>query len=137
MLLVTENKHFAPIIMTRDRGGSAQFVDVTNTGPKQRHVVMDRYFRGHELAAGETKNIEMLDHDIEYFDSLRKPGRVDGTGQLIPPHPVKIAGEEGRWRRAEERAPASPTSPKAAQENAPTDEPGGNTGGRQTPQKRS
>ena len=47
--------------------GPSTHVTVANTDPVQTHVVIDRYNIGHELRAGQSKQIEMLNSAVEYF----------------------------------------------------------------------
>jgi hypothetical protein len=106
-LVLSDNRIFSPAPLTASAerlAESSQHVKVTNTNDAklpQRHLVMDRHLRGHELAPGETKELDMLVRDIEYFDNMRKPGRLDAKGQPLPKHPIKIDGEEGRFKAAE------------------------------------
>lgn len=100
-----------------------QVVSIQNTsdsviGPQgrivpQKHVVIDRFNQGHELAPGEIKhNIDMLADDIAYFVRERRPDRVNHLGQRKPIHPIKIIGIDPATVPAE---PAKPTlsMPKA------------------------
>jgi hypothetical protein len=73
----------------------SEWVTVMNTSPVQTHVVIDRYMNGHELPAGEKKEIEMLVDEMEAFRQLGRPNRgvcPEGplAGQPLPPHPLRF-----------------------------------------------
>lgn len=80
-----------------------QIVDIKNNSDVEigvrgfavptRHVVIDRFNQGHELAPGETKRgIDMLAEDIAYFLRERREGRIDHMGRRKPKHPIEILG---------------------------------------------
>jgi len=70
-----------------------QLVMMRNTHNETTHIIIDRYMVGHELQPGQTKEIDLLAEDIEYFQRRRHPelvGRDEkGNPQL---HPVMIVG---------------------------------------------
>jgi len=69
--------------------------EVSATGrPKpQVHIVIDRFMVGHELQPGQTlKDVDMLVHDIEYFNRERSSDRHDIFGYPKPRHPIEING---------------------------------------------
>ncbi len=66
-------------------------VDVTNTSPAVKHTLIDRHQQPIDLEPGQTRRgIEMLVSEVEHFRSLRAPGRMDRTGRILPPHPLKF-----------------------------------------------
>lgn len=80
-----------------------QIVDIKNNSDVEignrgfavptRHVIVDRFNQGHEIAPGETKRgIDMLAEDIAYFLRERRPGRVDHMNRMKPKHPIEIVG---------------------------------------------
>lgn len=85
-------------------------VRVTNTAENgQQHVVIDRFMVGHELRAGQSVEIEMLNDEIARFQELRRPGRYypvidpQKPGREKPPHPIKIEGVGSMIEEAAER----------------------------------
>ena len=78
---------------------------VKNTSETQKHMVIDKYYVGHDLAPGERKEIELLNEEIAVFQSHRLPDRIDfTTGMSKPLHAILIEGipsmieEERRMR---------------------------------------
>ena len=67
---------------------SHQLVTMRNTDRAQTHIVIDRFLQGHELRPGETKEIDLLAEDIEYYQRRRRPEVVGkdhrGNPKLIP-----------------------------------------------------
>jgi hypothetical protein len=85
-------------------------VKVTNTSENgQIHVVIDRFMVGHELRAGESREIEMLNDEIARFQDMRRPDRyypvIDPAkpGRQKPLHPIKIDGVGNMIEEAAER----------------------------------
>lgn len=59
----------------------------------QLHVVIDRHMQGHELQPGETKEVDLLVEQIEYFLKQRLPNRINVfSGRPHPLHPIVIVG---------------------------------------------
>lgn len=64
----------------------------------QLHVVIDRFNQGNELQPGETKELDMLADDIEYFIRERQP-RTNNQGRTRPIHPIHVIGYEEKHLR--------------------------------------
>ena len=61
----------------------------------QMHVVIDRHMQGHELQPGQSKEIDLLVEQIEYFLQQRNPRRMNPfSGRPHPLHPIVVAGFE-------------------------------------------
>jgi hypothetical protein len=69
-----------------------QLATLHNTDPAQTHIIIDRFQRGHELHAGQRREIDMLSTDIKYFQRQRRPNRLGSDGTLMPPHPIVVEG---------------------------------------------
>jgi|ERR1035437_2255850 hypothetical protein len=70
------------LVASRERLAlSSSTVTVRNTSPNQRHIIIDRNLQGHELAPGQSKKIEMVNTDVDYFHNRRQFG-----------HPVIVEG---------------------------------------------
>lgn len=74
-------------------------VTVKNTAMAQNHIVIDRFNVGHELRPGETREMDMVNSEIENFLEQRRPGRfypeidpLSPQGRPKPPHPIEIVG---------------------------------------------
>lgn len=79
------------IIPTAERlDADHQLATLRNTDPVQTHIVIDRFQQGHELAAGQRAEIDMLVADIKYFQRQRRPNRIGNNGQLLKPHPILV-----------------------------------------------
>lgn len=75
----------------------------------QKHIVIDRFNQGHELEPGQSKEVDMLVDDIEYFIRERKPNRLDHQNRPKPMHPVQVVGYQATQRdeaQAREEQPA-------------------------------
>ena len=71
---------------------SHQLVKMRNNHPEQVHIIVDRFLRGHELMPGQTKEIDMIDADIRFFQRQRRTDRTGSDGRPLPVHPVEIVG---------------------------------------------
>lgn len=85
-------------------------VKVYNSSPDQVHIVQDRYMTGHELQAGETRELEMLNEDVEYFIRQRQPhpvARIVGGRPVLvtTQHPIEMQDEFGKPLRMREEPP--------------------------------
>jgi hypothetical protein len=59
----------------------------------QLHVVIDRHMQGHELQPGQSKEVDLLVEQIEYFLQQRRPGRMNMfNGRPHPLHPIVVVG---------------------------------------------
>jgi hypothetical protein len=67
-----------------------QLATLHNTDPVQTHIVIDRFQRGHELHAGQRREIDMLVTDIKYFQRQRRPNRLGSDGTILHPHPIVV-----------------------------------------------
>jgi hypothetical protein len=73
----------------------SQLVRLHNHDRFVTHIMIDRYMIGHELAPGETKELDMTIGDIEAHREKYRPNRgVYRSGHLagrpLPPHPVRF-----------------------------------------------
>ena len=73
----------------------AWWVNVSNTGDAQTHIILDRQLHGHEIGPGQTMNLHLLDADIDYFIERRKPRMIQRIvnsrlEQLTVRHPIEI-----------------------------------------------
>ena len=86
-----EWKHTRPAPMPVDerrRGLPHQWVKVRNSSDRHTHIVFDRESQPVELQPNQTRDIDMTVDDIEYFRSLRVPGRFDTGGYPRPLGPL-------------------------------------------------
>jgi hypothetical protein len=59
----------------------------------QVHVVIDRQMQGHELQPGQSKEVDLLVEQIEYFLQQRSPKRMNPfSGRPHPLHPIVVVG---------------------------------------------
>jgi hypothetical protein len=76
----------------------------------QKHIIIDRFNQGNELQPGESKSLDMLKEDIEYFLRERRLGRLDHLGMAKPQHPIEIVGFDPDKVLAEQQ-PSEPQKP--------------------------
>lgn len=70
-----------------------QRVEMRNNDRQQMHIIIDRFLQGHELAPGQSKEIDLTADDINYFRRQRAPNRLSNDGsRVLPPHPVEVVG---------------------------------------------
>jgi hypothetical protein len=70
-----------------------QLVEMRNNDRQQIHIIIDRFLQGHELAPGQTKEIDLTVDDIDYFRRQRAPNRLSPDGlRVLPVHPVEVLG---------------------------------------------
>jgi hypothetical protein len=74
---------------------SHHYTTVKNTSQNQVHIVMDRSMTCHDLMPGESKIIDMIDHEVEAFRELGRPNRGVYTvghmaGLPLPAHPLQF-----------------------------------------------
>ena len=69
-------------------------VVVHNTHAVQTHIIFDKHGYGQSVAAGQRRQIAMLDEDIITLREQRRPGRTradaEGIEFICPQHPVVI-----------------------------------------------
>jgi hypothetical protein len=70
-----------------------QLVELRNNDRAQTHIIIDRFLQGHELAPGQSQELDLTVDDINYFRRQRAPNRMSQDGRrLLPPHPVEVLG---------------------------------------------
>jgi hypothetical protein len=94
-------------------------VTVKNTAMAQNHIVIDRFNVGHELRPGETREMDMVNSEIENFLEQRRPGRfypeidpLSPQGRPKPPHPIEIVGYSAKPSQDEQLEAAAVAATK-------------------------
>jgi hypothetical protein len=82
------------LIVTQDQlDRPHQLVEMRNNDRAQTHIVIDRFLQGHELAPGQSREIDLTVDDIEYFRKQRAANRLSPDGRrVLPTHPVEVLG---------------------------------------------
>src|SRR5215467_6699476 len=90
-------RHQVTLTPSRERlDKPSSFVSFTNTS-QQTHILIDRHLRGVEFRPGQTREIEMLNDEINALIALGRKGRGFyesgyNAGKELPPHPLQLAG---------------------------------------------
>jgi hypothetical protein len=70
-----------------------QLVQLRNNDRQQTHIIIDRFLQGHELAPGQTEEMDLTVDDINYFRRQRAPNRLSlDRSRALPIHPVEVLG---------------------------------------------
>lgn len=101
-------------------------VTVKNNAQAQNHIVIDRFNVGHELRPGESREMDMVDIEIENFLEQRRPGRfypeidpLQPQGRPKPPHPIEIVGYSAKPSQDEQVEAAAVAATKQSMARRP------------------
>lgn len=82
------------LVVTKDQLDKPhQLAEMRNNDRVQTHIIIDRFLQGHELAPGQTREIDLTVEDIEYFRRQRRANRMSADRtRVLPAHPVEVLG---------------------------------------------